>query len=93
MFAVVKTGGKQYRVAANDVISVERMSGEPGDIVELGQVLMFSGDEGVEMGTPLVAGVTVAAEVLRQERARHRSSSSRSAAAITIAAATAIART
>jgi large subunit ribosomal protein L21 len=68
MFAVIKTGGKQYRVAANDVIKVEKISGEPGDIVELGQVLMVSGDKGVEIGNPLVAGVTVAAEVLRQER-------------------------
>lgn len=68
MFAVIKTGGKQYRVAANDVLKVEKISGEPGDIVELGQVLMVSGDKGVEIGSPLVAGVTVAAEVLRQER-------------------------
>jgi large subunit ribosomal protein L21 len=68
MFAVIKAGGKQYRVAANDVIKVERISGEPGDIVELGQVLMLSGDKGVEIGSPLLAGVTVAAEVLRQEK-------------------------
>ncbi len=68
MFAVIKAGGKQYRVAANDVIKVEKISGEPGDIVELGQVLMLSGDKGVEIGNPLLAGVTVAAEVLRQEK-------------------------
>jgi large subunit ribosomal protein L21 len=68
MFAVIKTGGKQYRVATNDVIKVEKIAGEAGDIVELGQVLMVSGDKGVEIGNPLVAGVTVAAEVLSQER-------------------------
>jgi large subunit ribosomal protein L21 len=67
MFAVVKTGGKQYRVAANDVITVERLDGEPGDIVELGEVLML-GDEAVTVGAPTVAGATVAGEVVRQER-------------------------
>jgi large subunit ribosomal protein L21 len=68
MFAVIKAGGKQYRVAADDVIKVEKIVGEPGDIVELGQVLMISGDKGVEVGSPHLAGVTVAAEVLDQEK-------------------------
>lgn len=68
MFAVIRAGGKQYRVAANDVIKVEKISGAPGDIIELGQVLMLSGDKGVEIGNPLLTGVTVAAEVLGQER-------------------------
>jgi large subunit ribosomal protein L21 len=69
MFAVIKAGGKQYRVAADDVIKVEKIVGKPGDIVELGQVLMISGDKGVEIGAPHLAGVTVAAEVLGQEKA------------------------
>jgi large subunit ribosomal protein L21 len=69
MFAVIKAGGKQYRVAADDIIKVEKIVAEPGDIVELGQVLMISGDNGVEVGSPHLAGVTVAAEVLAQEKA------------------------
>jgi large subunit ribosomal protein L21 len=68
MYAVIKTGGKQYRVAPNDVITIEKIAGEPGDIVELGEVLLLSGDKGVEIGSPLLSGVTIAAEVLRQER-------------------------
>src|SRR5580704_4482311 len=53
MFAVIKTGGKQYRVAAEDRITVERLPGEPGDIVEIGEVLMLGGDS-VVVGNPLV---------------------------------------
>jgi large subunit ribosomal protein L21 len=68
MYAVIKTGGKQYRVAPDDVITIEKIAGEPGDIVELGEVLLLSGDKGVEIGNPLLSGVTIAAEVLRQER-------------------------
>ncbi len=69
MFAVIKTGGKQYRIATNDIIRVERLPGEAGDIVELGSVLMVGGDDGLSVGAPLVAGASVAAEVLRQDRA------------------------
>jgi large subunit ribosomal protein L21 len=68
MYAVIKTGGKQYRVAPDDVIIIEKIAGSPGDIVELGEVLLLSGDKGVEIGSPLLSGVTIAAEVLRQER-------------------------
>jgi large subunit ribosomal protein L21 len=67
MFAVIKTGGKQYRVAANDVIKVERLAGERGDIIELGEVLMLGGDT-VTVGAPTVAGATVAGEVIEQTR-------------------------
>jgi large subunit ribosomal protein L21 len=67
MFAVIKTGGKQYRVAAEDVITVERLPGAPGDIIELGDVLMVGGDN-VTLGTPLVAGASVAGEVVEQSR-------------------------
>jgi large subunit ribosomal protein L21 len=67
MFAVFKTGGKQYRVAAEDVLKVEKVKGEPGEIVEFGEVLAVGG-EGVTLGAPTVVGATVAAEVLDQSR-------------------------
>ena len=63
MFAVFKTGGKQYRAAADDVLEVARIEGEPGDIVEFGEVLVVGGDT-VTLGTPSVAGAIVAAEVV-----------------------------
>ena len=67
MFAVFKTGGKQYRVAAEDVLKVDKVKGEPGEIVEFGEVLVVGGDN-VTLGVPTVAGATVAAEVLEQAR-------------------------
>jgi large subunit ribosomal protein L21 len=67
MFAVFKTGGKQYRVAAEDVLKVAKLKGEPGEIVEFGEVLVVGGDS-VMLGAPTVAGATVAAEVLDQAR-------------------------
>jgi len=67
MFAVFKTGGKQYRVAAEDVLKVDKVKGEPGEIVEFGEVLVVGGDN-VTLGAPTVAGATVAAEVLDQAR-------------------------
>jgi large subunit ribosomal protein L21 len=67
MFAVFKTGGKQYRVAADDVLKVDKIKGEPGDIVEFGEVLVLGGDS-VKLGSPMVSGATVAAEVLDQKR-------------------------
>ncbi|WP_150288294.1 50S ribosomal protein L21 [Rhabdaerophilum calidifontis] len=67
MFAVIKTGGKQYTVAANDVITIERLEGEPGDVVAFDNVLMIGGETAV-IGTPLVAGATVAGELVEQAR-------------------------
>jgi len=67
MFAVFKTGGKQYRVAAEDVLKVDKVKGEPGEIVEFGEVLVVGGDS-VTLGAPTVAGATIAAEVLDQTR-------------------------
>jgi large subunit ribosomal protein L21 len=64
MFAVVKTGGKQYRVAENDVITVEKLLGEPGTAITLDQVLMAGG----KVGKPLVAGAKVSAEIVEQTR-------------------------
>ena len=66
MFAVIKTGGKQYRVAANDLIKVEKVAGEAGDIVEFAEVLMV----GTTIGAPVVEGALVTAEVVEQGRAR-----------------------
>src|SRR6201997_1066666 len=67
MFAVFKTGGKQYRVATEDVLKVDKIKGEPGEIVEFGEVLVVGGDS-TKRGTPTVAGATVAAQVLEQGR-------------------------
>jgi large subunit ribosomal protein L21 len=67
MFAVFKTGGKQYRVAADDVLKVDKIKGEPGEIVAFGEVLVLGGDS-VTLGAPAIAGATVAAEVLEQAR-------------------------
>jgi large subunit ribosomal protein L21 len=68
MYAVIKTGGKQYRVAPNDVIKVEKIAGEAGSTVELTEVLMLGG-ETPRLGTPLVAGARVMATVLEQAKA------------------------
>lgn len=70
MYAVVKTGGKQYRVCENDTLRVERLDGEAGDIVTLDNVLMVGEGKTVTVGAPSVAGAAVAAEILEQARAR-----------------------
>ena len=67
MFAVIKTGGKQYRVAVEDVIRIDRVDGEPGKVVSFGEVLVVGGDS-PEVGVPLVSGATVAGEVLQHDR-------------------------
>jgi large subunit ribosomal protein L21 len=67
MYAVIKTGGKQYRVAAEDVIEIERTGAEEGDIVEF-PVLMVASDGNVEIGTPMIDGATVAAQVMALSR-------------------------
>ena len=69
MFAVVRTGGKQYRVSKDDVIRVERLAGEPGAAIELDQVLMLDDGKSPTIGTPLVDGARVSATVLDQTRA------------------------
>ena len=70
MFAVIKTGGKQYKVAKDDVIKVERLAGEAGDTVQLDQVLAVAADDGaLTVGAPIVAGASVSATVLEQGRA------------------------
>ena len=67
MFAVIRTGGKQYRVAAEDVIRVDKVKGSPGEIVQFGEVLVVGGDN-ITLGQPTIAGASVAAEVLEQGR-------------------------
>ena len=67
MFAVIKTGGKQYRVALEDVLQVEKLAGKPGDVIAFGEVLVVGGDTPT-LGTPTVSGATVAGEVLDQVR-------------------------
>jgi large subunit ribosomal protein L21 len=68
MYAVIKTGGKQYRVAAEDKIEIEKLTGEAGDIVEFTDVLMVANDGGIDVGAPFVSGATVAAEIIGQVR-------------------------
>src|SRR5674476_195751 len=67
MFAVIKAGGKQYRVAAEDVIRLDRLQAEPGEIVEFGEVLLLGGDS-PQIGVPTVVGAMVAGEVLQHTR-------------------------
>jgi large subunit ribosomal protein L21 len=67
MFAVIRTGGKQYRVAAEDVIEIDKVAGAPGEVVEFAEVLVVGGDE-TTLGSPTVSGALVAAEVLEQGR-------------------------
>ena len=69
MFAVIKTGGKQYRVAASDLIEVEKLAGEPGEGVSFAEVLMVGGAEAdATVGAPVVKGATVAGEIVEQRR-------------------------
>jgi large subunit ribosomal protein L21 len=67
MFAVIKTGGKQYRVVAEDILRVDRVEAEPGSVIEFGEVLVVGG-EATMLGAPTIAGATVAAEVLDHVR-------------------------
>jgi large subunit ribosomal protein L21 len=67
MFAVIRTGGKQYRVATDDVIKIDKVAGNPGEIVQFGEVLVLGGTD-IALGAPMVAGASVAAEVLEQGR-------------------------
>ena len=68
MYAVVKTGGKQYRVAKNDVLTVEKLDGEAGAVVELEEVMAMNDGNGLTIGTPMIDGARVAATVLEQKK-------------------------
>lgn len=69
-FAVIKTGGKQYKVAANDVVKIEKIAGEPGDVVTFDQVLMVGEGDAVTIGAPLVDGALVAGQFIATEKER-----------------------
>ena len=68
MFAVIKTGGKQYKVAADDVLEIERLDAEAGDTITFEEVLMVGSEAGVTVGTPVVNGAVVTAEVVELTR-------------------------
>lgn len=68
MYAVIKTGGKQYRVQPGDVIVVEKLDGEAGADVSFGDVLMLGGDKGVTLGAPLISGASVAATLIETRK-------------------------
>jgi large subunit ribosomal protein L21 len=65
MYAVIKTGGKQYKVSEGDLVKVEKLEGAVGDSIELGEVLMVGGEE-VAIGTPLLPGAKVKAQIVEQ---------------------------
>ena len=69
MFAVIRTGGKQYRVAKDDTIVVEKLAGDPGTMVELSEVLMIGSGKSASIGSPIVDKAAVFAEVVEQSRA------------------------
>ena len=70
MYAIIKTGGKQYRAAEQDVLRVEKLDANVGDAVTLDQVLMVSSEAGVRVGTPFLDGAAVTARVVRQGKGR-----------------------
>ena len=68
MYAVIKTGGKQYRVAPDDILTVERLAGDAEQTIEFSDVLMVGEADNVKVGSPTVAGAKVVAEVVEQTR-------------------------
>ncbi len=70
MFAIIQTGGKQYRVSPGDILRIERLPGERGDEVSLKQVLLVADEENIQVGRPWLEGAEVKAEILRQGKAK-----------------------
>ena len=70
VYAIIKTGGKQYRVAENDVISVDKLDLPAGDSITVKEVLLVSGDKGVSIGSPYVVGAQVECKIMRQYKGR-----------------------
>jgi large subunit ribosomal protein L21 len=68
MFAVIKTGGKQYKVAADETITVMSLAGNPGDSVTFGDVMMLMDGDSATVGAPLISGASVTAEIVSHER-------------------------
>jgi large subunit ribosomal protein L21 len=67
-YAVIRTGGKQYRVTPGSVLTVEKLAGEPGQTIEFGEVLARGAGSQIDIGTPLVEGARVTGVILRQDR-------------------------
>lgn len=70
MYAVIKTGGKQYKVQEGDIIRVEKLDAEEGSVVQFNDVLAVSNDEGLKVGAPVVDGAVVEANVVSQGKAK-----------------------
>jgi large subunit ribosomal protein L21 len=70
MYAVIRTGGKQYRVAEGDVLRIEKIAGEIGSEVTFGEVLLIGGSESPKVGQPMVSGASVAGKILAQDKHR-----------------------
>ncbi|MBD3265101.1 50S ribosomal protein L21 [bacterium] len=70
MYAIVRTGGKQYQVAPGDILDVEKLNADIGDTVNLDEVLLLRGDESIQVGTPLVEGTSVKAKVMAHDKAK-----------------------
>lgn len=70
MYAVIKTGGKQYRVTSGDTIAVEKLAGDVGDKVDIGDILMVGGDKEAKIGTPTVKGAKVTGTIVSQGKAK-----------------------
>ena len=70
MYAIVDSGGKQYRVKEGDILKVEKLAGKVGDNVSFDKILMFSNDENVNIGTPLLEDVTVNGHIVEQGKAK-----------------------
>lgn len=68
MYAVFKSGGKQYKVAENDVVKLEKLAGEKGEVIQLSEVLALGTEKGITIGSPLVEGAVISAEVLGQDK-------------------------
>ena len=70
MYAIVKTGGKQFKAAKDDVLIVEKLDGEPGTVVNLGEVLMVVDGGTTKVGSPFIKGARVMGEIVRQAKAK-----------------------
>ena len=70
MYAIIRTGGKQYQVSAGDTLRVEKLPGEVGETIEISDVLLVAGDDGVKVGQPLVEGATVTARITEHGKAK-----------------------
>lgn len=68
MYAVIKTGGKQYRVSQDDVIDIEKLEGEAGTVINFKEILLIGGDAGTKIGAPIVAGAQVSGEIVEHWR-------------------------